>query len=139
MSSRIQIAVTSKPFQLEFPETTQMRDLSKSFLNIINFNKLFLCQGRQNLFLKVSAIFWPPSLIQMIWSYLQCYRANTWYQDNKCQDRVFWILMRQYIVEMLYGKVTPRYQQGPGRGCSSPWGIIDKWASNYNRIQLSPK
>ena len=60
MSSCIQIAVISKPFELEFIDMTQMKDLSMSFLNITNFNMFFLCQGRQNLFLKKSAIFWPP-------------------------------------------------------------------------------
>ena len=37
-SSCIRIAVTSKPFELEFSDTTQMSDLSKRFLDITNFN-----------------------------------------------------------------------------------------------------
>ena len=36
-SSHVQTAVASKPFELKIPDTTQMKDLSKSFLTITNF------------------------------------------------------------------------------------------------------
>ena len=36
--SDVQVALTFKRFEPEFPDTTQMKDLSKSFLNITNFN-----------------------------------------------------------------------------------------------------
>ena len=36
--SDVQVALTFKWFEPEFPDTTQIKDLSKSFLNIINFN-----------------------------------------------------------------------------------------------------
>ena len=45
-SSHVQITLTSKPFDLKFPDTTQMKDLSKSFLTITDFNKFFLNWGR---------------------------------------------------------------------------------------------
>ena len=41
-SSHVQITLTSKPFELEFPDTTQMKDLSKSFLSITDFISFFL-------------------------------------------------------------------------------------------------
>ena len=45
MSSLIQITVASKPFELGIPDTTQMKDLSKSFPGIANFNPFFLHYG----------------------------------------------------------------------------------------------
>ena len=42
MSSCFQIVVTSKPFEIEFPDTTQMKNLSKSFLIITNFSVVIL-------------------------------------------------------------------------------------------------
>ena len=50
MSSLFQITVASKPFKLKFPDTTQMKDLSKSFPNITNFYPLFLCHDVQHMF-----------------------------------------------------------------------------------------
>ena len=40
-SSHVQIALASKPFELKFLDTTQIKDLSKSFLTITDFNKFF--------------------------------------------------------------------------------------------------
>ena len=45
-SSHVQTALDSKPFELKIPDTTQMKDLLKSFLTITDFNKFFLNLGR---------------------------------------------------------------------------------------------
>ena len=45
-SSHVQTAVASKPFELKIPDTTQMKDLLKSFLTITNSNKFLLDQDR---------------------------------------------------------------------------------------------
>ena len=41
-SSHVQTALTSKPFGIKIPDTTQMKDLLKSFLTITNFNEFLL-------------------------------------------------------------------------------------------------
>ena len=41
-SSHVQTALDSKPFELKIPDTTQMKDLLKSFLTITDFNKFLL-------------------------------------------------------------------------------------------------
>ena len=41
-SSHVQTALAPKPFELKISDTTQMKDLLKSFLTITDFNKFFL-------------------------------------------------------------------------------------------------
>ena len=45
-SSHVQTALVPKPFELKIPDTTQMKDLLKSFLTVTDFNKFLLYQDR---------------------------------------------------------------------------------------------
>ena len=41
-SSHVQTALVPKPFEIKITDTTQMKDLLKSFLTVTDFNKLLL-------------------------------------------------------------------------------------------------
>ena len=41
-SSHVQTALVPKPFELKIPDTTQMKDLLKSFLTVTDFNQFLL-------------------------------------------------------------------------------------------------
>ena len=57
----LQTYVISKRIKLRIPDTTQMKDLSKGFTGITNFNPFFLCYGSKERF-KNPPFFLPPRL-----------------------------------------------------------------------------
>ena len=59
----LQTYVISKRIKLRIPDTTQMKDLSKGFTGITNFNPFFLCYGSKERF-KNPPFFLPPRLVR---------------------------------------------------------------------------
>ena len=57
----LQTYVISKRIKLRIPDTTQMKDLSKGFTGITNFNPFFLCYGSKERF-KNPPFLLPPRL-----------------------------------------------------------------------------
>ena len=80
----LQTYVISKRIKLRIPDTTQMKDLSKGFTGITNFNPFFLCYGSKERF-KNPPFFLPPRL-GLTWS-LEIKRL-LWVQmrDARCYD-----------------------------------------------------